>query len=246
MPDPWEIATWRFEQIAPLINDAIDGAARRAYVRTRTKQSVDWPQTDEQGRPVHRPISRATLYRWRNRFLQGGMEALVPGRRADSGRGRVDRSVVIAYALGLLYEEPDRSLTQLLAFLGLEFEALELSRSTLHRELAGHPAYEGVRRLRKGAERRLRDRYQADRPHELWQLDAKGPFTVKFNGIGRRVHVLSVLDAFKQAEANGMTIYYPSDEEIARWKEASAPTIDAWMAEAGDLGRQLLDAAENF
>jgi C4-dicarboxylate-binding protein DctP len=43
-----------------------------------------------------------------------------------------------------------------------------------------------------------------------------------------------------------MTVYYPSDEEIARWKEASAPTIDAWLAESGDLGRQLLDAAEQF
>jgi C4-dicarboxylate-binding protein DctP len=53
-------------------------------------------------------------------------------------------------------------------------------------------------------------------------------------------------DAFKQAEANGMTVYYPSDEEIARWKEASAPVIDAWLAESGDLGRQLLDVAENF
>ncbi|RKT34778.1 C4-dicarboxylate-binding protein DctP [Roseovarius halotolerans] len=53
-------------------------------------------------------------------------------------------------------------------------------------------------------------------------------------------------DAYKQAEANGMKVHYPSDEEIAAWRAASAPVIDAWLAESGDLGRQLLDAAEKF
>ena len=53
-------------------------------------------------------------------------------------------------------------------------------------------------------------------------------------------------DAFKQAEANGMKVYYPTDDEIAKWKEASAPVIEAWLAETGNLGRQLLEAAQNF
>ena len=38
-------------------------------------------------------------------------------------------------------------------------------------------------------------------------------------------------DAYKQAEANGMKVHYPSDEEIAAWRAASAPVIDAWLAE---------------
>lgn len=53
-------------------------------------------------------------------------------------------------------------------------------------------------------------------------------------------------NAFKQAEAEGMTVYYPTDDEIAAWRAASAPVIEAWLAEAGDLGQQLLDAAESF
>lgn len=52
--------------------------------------------------------------------------------------------------------------------------------------------------------------------------------------------------AFKQAEENGMTVYYPTEEEIEAWRAASAPVIDAWLAEAGPLGQQILDAAENF
>ena len=53
-------------------------------------------------------------------------------------------------------------------------------------------------------------------------------------------------DAFKQAEAEGMTVHFPTDKEIAAWRAASAPVIEAWLAESGDLGQQLLDAAESF
>ncbi|KAA0920431.1 C4-dicarboxylate ABC transporter substrate-binding protein [Aquicoccus porphyridii] len=53
-------------------------------------------------------------------------------------------------------------------------------------------------------------------------------------------------NAFKEAEANGMTVHFPTDEEIAAWREASAPVIEAWLAESGELGQQLLDAAESF
>lgn len=53
-------------------------------------------------------------------------------------------------------------------------------------------------------------------------------------------------NAFKQAEENGMTVYYPTDEEIDAWRAASSPVIDAWLAEAGPLGKQILEAADQF
>lgn len=53
-------------------------------------------------------------------------------------------------------------------------------------------------------------------------------------------------NAFKQAEAEGMTVHFPTDEEIAAWRAASAPVIEAWLEESGELGQQLLDAAESF
>ncbi|MBN9669473.1 TRAP transporter substrate-binding protein DctP [Roseibium aggregatum] len=52
--------------------------------------------------------------------------------------------------------------------------------------------------------------------------------------------------AYSDAEENGMTIYQPTDEEIAAWKEASAPVIDTWLEEAGPLGKQVLDAANGL
>jgi len=194
MPDPREVATWRFEQLGPLINDAVDSGVRRAYVHAVTTKSVIWP-----GQEVPRPISRSTLDRWCRQFREGGLRGLEPRTRCDRGQGRIDRSVVVAYALGLLYEQPDRSLTQLLVYLDLEFPDAPLSRSTLHRELARHPAYEGIKRCRSGCERKLRDRIKVDRPHEIWQLDGKGPFAVRMaDGKRRKVCVLSVLEAFSR------------------------------------------------
>lgn len=231
MPDPREVATWRFELIAPLVNDAIDDGARRAYVRTVTSQPIDWPGERDQPRPV----SRSTLMRWRALFLEHGLRGLEPCRRSDRGKGRADRSTIVAYALGLLYEQPKRSLTQLLAYLKLEFPDTSLSRSTLHRELSRHDAYEGIRRRREGKERKLRDSYEVDRPHETWQLDGKGPFMVRMaDGRRRKVCVLSVLEAFSRVIL--ATVIAPSESlasavavtrrAIARWGVAERFQMD--------------------
>ncbi len=50
----------------------------------------------------------------------------------------------------------------------------------------------------------------------------------------------------REAAENGMQVHHPTEEEFAAWKAASAPVIDAWLAEAGPLGRQVLDAANGL
>ena len=50
-------------------------------------------------------------------------------------------------------------------------------------------------------------------------------------------------EAVEEAKANGMTVHFPSEEELARWRDASAPVVDLWLKDAGPLGRQVLDAA---
>jgi len=191
MPDPATIATWRFEQITPLLDDRLSRADKRRYLRDRARDAVDWP-----GRTTPRPIPRATLLRWLARYRRGGLEDLRPRERH---RTRTDRSELISHALALLTEEPARSLAQLLHYLALQFPDTPLSRSTLQRELTRHPAYAGIVRQRSGYGRRLRDRYETSRSHECWQLDGKGPFPVPFtDGTRRRVHILSVLDDYSR------------------------------------------------
>lgn len=50
-------------------------------------------------------------------------------------------------------------------------------------------------------------------------------------------------DALAAAEENGMTVYHPTEEEVARWREASQPVIDRWLEESGDLAREVHEAA---
>lgn len=53
-------------------------------------------------------------------------------------------------------------------------------------------------------------------------------------------------EAYDEAKANGMTIYIPTAEEIAAWREAAKPVYEAFLANTGDLGKQVFEAAQKF
>ena len=194
MSDCWQIATFRFEMISPLLDPNLTEAQKRRIIRDRTQSAVQWPCS-----PEKRPIGRSTLFRWLQDYCEKGFLGLMPKARKDKGLARSDRSLQVNYALGLLYEQPERSLNQLILYLQIEFPELSLSRSTLSRDLHAHPAFQGILQRRKGTDKKLRDLYETNQPHDIWQLDAKGPFRVTFiNGQTVRVHVLSILDDFSR------------------------------------------------
>lgn len=194
MSDPWQIATWRFEMISPLLDESLDKAQKRRIIRKRTKRAVQWPDS-----PDDKPIGRSTLMRWLKNYRERGFLGLMPKVRKDKGQSRSDRSGQVNYALGLLYEQPERSLTQLMLYLEVEFGKLSISRSTLNRDLNAHPAFQEILRRRQGGDKKLRDLYESAQPHEIWQLDAKGPFPVTLvNGETIRVCVLSILEDFSR------------------------------------------------
>ncbi len=204
MPDPYAIAAWRFEQIAPLIDPSLDETQRRAALRARLGKAVEWPGGEARQRrgepPVKKPIPKSTLYRWLEAYQAEGYLGLLPKPRGDRGRPRrAGTAAWVHYAIALLYEQPERSLTQLEVYLPLQFEDYALSRSTLARHLRAHPAFAGIEKLRRGQKTKLRTLYEAQHPHEGWQLDAKGPFLVRLKDSGRvAVHVLTVLDDYSR------------------------------------------------
>ena len=55
MSDPDRIALFRYEIIAPLLDEGLSPAERRAELVLRTRIPVVWPDGDE------RPVSRAQL-----------------------------------------------------------------------------------------------------------------------------------------------------------------------------------------
>ena len=52
--------------------------------------------------------------------------------------------------------------------------------------------------------------------------------------------------AYSAAEEAGMTVYRPTDAELDKWRAVSQPVYDAFLEDAGDLGKQVFDAAEKF
>ena len=187
MSDPYPLATWRFEQIAFLMDETLPKALREHRLKEVTREGVPWPSGEV------KPIGRSTLYRWLTAYRKHGLKGLLPGPRKDKGKSREDRSEPVADAIALLLERPERSLTQLLEYVKLRFPQTTFSRSTLARELKKHPAHASVLKTRRGGG--LKRRFEAGEAHEIWQLDAKGPFQVRFkDGRQVRVVVLSALD----------------------------------------------------
>jgi len=205
-PSPSQIAAWRFEQIAAFVDPSFDPGRRRAALAERTKRAIEWPLSETRERrglaPLRAPIPRSTLYRWIRAYRAHGHSGLLPKTRRDKGarRGGEELERWVHFAIGLLLEQPQRSLFQLELYLRAEFEGYRLSRAGLARRLRAHPAFAGIKTLRAGKERRLRDLYEAAHPHESWQLDGKGPFRVHLSsGETVRGHVLSILDDHSRA-----------------------------------------------
>jgi transposase InsO family protein len=257
MPDPYAIAAWRFEQIAPLIDASLDETQRRAALRSRLRTPVERPGGEERKRrgkpPIKRPLPKSTLYRWLEAYRKNGYLGLLPKPRADRGHTRrASTAAWVGYALGLLYEQPQRSLTQLELYLQLEFEDYRLSRSRLARHLHAHPAFAGIERLRKGTKSKLRSLYEASHPHEGWQLDAKGPFLVRLKDSGRiPVHVLTILDDFSRYVLAVVVAHSESTEAaigvfetaVAKWGLADRFQFDLGSAFESNAFRQGLAQA---
>lgn len=186
--DPLREACWRFEQISPLLEPRLTASERRRMIGEMGRVCVLWPS----GRAA--PIPRSTIYRWLNAYRKDSrVEALMRSPRVRESKAIQPEWV--RHALALLEEEAKRSLF----FLGLQIKyrfGLDQapSRASLHRALVKEPRYIKLRR-RAGGERKLRRRFQARRPHEIWHADAKGAFTVRFtDGTRLTVQVLSILD----------------------------------------------------
>ena len=65
------------------------------------------------------------------------------------------------------------------------------------------------------------------------------------NDVRNRVSEIEA-GAYAAAEENGMTVYKSTAEEIAAWKAVSQPVYDAYGEKAGDLGKQVMDAANKL
>ncbi|MGE3361793.1 MAG: DDE-type integrase/transposase/recombinase [Acidimicrobiia bacterium] len=132
---------------------------------------------------------------------------------------------VVTEALRRLEADPHQPLSFLVSVLEAHFRSqgreLKLPRSTLQRRLAATPAYERVQRARGRTRRRVR--FVASEPHQRWQTDAKGPFTIALaSGERVAVHVLTILDDATRAVLAARVVRSPTTAEAVRvFREAA-------------------------
>lgn len=205
-PDPMKVAQWRHQLIEDALDEQLHREARGKILRRLSRTPVRYPSG------VTKKPSLATLYRWCKAFRRGGLEALQPGHRRDRGVVRKPMAnEVVQEALRLLTEDPGVSFTFLIAVLEAKLPVHKgtIARSTLQRRLAAETEYRRIKRAKTRTRRRTR--FVARGPHDIWQMDAKGPVTVRLaSGYKLSFHVLSVIDDASRAVLAALVVASPN------------------------------------
>lgn len=187
--DPLRVAVWRFEQIGPFVDPALTPGERHRLIRAAARVPVEWPSEREA------PVPLSTLYRWFRRYRK---DPRIESLKDDPPPARACRAILpewLSYALALVEQEPARSLYVLAGMLQDQFKlSAPPSQASLHRALQKEPRYRNLRNRARG-ETRIRRRFQATQPHDIWHGDAKGKFSVTFtNGLTKSLRIMTILD----------------------------------------------------
>lgn len=180
-----EVALFRAQIIGPLARSALARGELRAELTALSARAFRPP-----GLERTRTYGRSTLERWLYAYREGGLEALRPTPRSDTGRARGLTTEQRDLLLDIRREHPDASAALILRTLVADgrFEADTVSEETVRRLYKQH----GLDRvpLRDGAGVRTRLRWEAERPGALWHGDVcHGPtLTIEGRRVPLRVH----------------------------------------------------------
>jgi len=241
-----QIALHRWAVIAEAASGRLTAAERGALVRQIAARAHPHPDGSA------RRYSRGTIDRWLRAWRKGGLEALRPAPRADTGVVRAHPEL-FAEAAALRLELPGRSAAQIASILyhrhGITVAErtvrAQLRRAGLHREAlaAGPKAY---------------GRYEAARPNERWISDVLvGPWVPfpKRDG-SARARLFLVVDDHSRLLADGRFFAYENAracQDLLRravtrrglpevfYCDNGAPFSNAWLARTcGVLGIRLV------
>jgi putative transposase len=154
-----EIALHRWAVIAEAANDRLTAAERGALVRRIAARAHAHPDGSS------RRYSRGTIDRWLRAWRAGGLEALKPAERADTGTVRAHPEL-FAEAAALRLELPGRSAAQIASIL-YHRHRIAVAERTIRAQLRRA----GLHREALAAEPKAYGRYEAARPNERWISD---------------------------------------------------------------------------
>jgi transposase InsO family protein len=154
-----EVALHRWAVIAEATATALTAAERGALVRRIAARRHVHPDGSS------RSYSRGTIDRWIRAWRSGGLEALKPAGRADTGVVRAHPEL-FAEAAALRLELPGRSAAQIASIL-FHRHGVKVSERTVRGQLRRA----GLHREALAAEPKAYGRYEAAAPNERWITD---------------------------------------------------------------------------
>src|SRR5437763_7438365 len=154
-----EIALHRWAVIAEAANPRLAGSERGAVVRAIAARQHTHPDGSS------RRYSRGTIDRWLRAWRAGGLEALKPSPRADTGTVRAHPEL-FAEAAALRLELPTRSAAQIASIL-FHRHGVSVAERTVRAQLRRR----GLHREALQAEPKVFGRYEAERANERWITD---------------------------------------------------------------------------
>lgn len=159
------VAVHRWGVIAEAANERLSAAERGLLVRELAARAHMHPDGSE------RSYSRGTIDRWIRAYRSGGLEALAPAPRSDTGVVRAHRELA-AEAAALRLELPSRSSAQIASIL-FHRHGVWVSERTVRAQLRRA----GLHREALLADPKVFGRYEAKRSNDRWITDVLvGPF----------------------------------------------------------------------
>jgi transposase InsO family protein len=153
-------------------------------------------------------VSRTSLFRWRRRYAEGGIEALRHDRRGPRREGLpawVERAVIVVRLL--TYWNSKR--------LAAEFRRRDIYPLSHH---AVDALLGDLGAARPGVHRPRGPAYERSRPDELWHIDIKGPFWLRRSEHERtKVWIAGLVDDHSRYLIGLRVLPRPRTEPILAW-----------------------------
>ena len=191
------IAQFRFSLIAPVIQGLYPDASATAYFKRITEKPIRLPNG------CTYQYSYKTVEKWATLYRNGGMEALLPRQRSDSGIPRALTDAAIEEIYRLKNEFPRLNATQIYhQLVASSFIPASVSVSSVQRFIKKND-------LKSARNPNMRDRkaFEEDSFGRMWQADTCYLPHITENGSRKRVYCVMIIDDHSRLLVGGSLFY---------------------------------------
>ena len=191
------IAQFKLAVIAPAIHGLYPDASRNAYYKRITQQPLTLPDGSA---ACYKP---GTLAKWESLYRRGGIDALMPKERSDSGGTRVLTDAAVDEIYRLKAEFPRLNATQIHhqlvagSFIPATVSVCAVQRFVKHNDL----------KSAKNPSMRDRRAFEEDAFGKMWQADTCYLPYITENGQRRRVYCIMIIDDHSRLLVGGELFY---------------------------------------